>query len=1075
MAIVGAQKHAIEKTSGPCMIMAGAGTGKTFTVVEKIANLINTNVCQPSEILCLTFSNEATNNIVTEVEKKIGNSLDITIRTFHGFCADILKEFGERINVDPGFEILLPDDAKIMFHKYLEISPYYSNRYVASISSAKDFGISETDIEKHVEKLKQELIQKIGTENFEEEAKKLDLELKTLHLQPSETVDERRQIRERKKQITEILSVYQNYKKFESFIDAWKKYNNLKQEKNYQDYSDLIFNTIELFNKFGAHEVANRYKYVIIDEFQDTNKLQFELIEYLAGDHRNITVVGDPNQSIYAFRGAYRESFNHFKEAFKVNEKTDIFNLDKSYRSPNTILKVSHDLIQNNYEDPAKCFLVTSADNREGDKVAVVELKNQDEEARKIAEIVEEEIESGTSLDQICILYRTHKQSRAIRNALEAKKIPIVSAGETDMLQKAEIRTAVSYLSILNNLLERTGTGEQAWWNLFHYHNALTPIDSIKIGRFLKKKRNEDVSIDLAVMESIKDIGLSEDGQKIIQRIVKKLETIMKSSSKPLPELILDIYEIVGLNRAFSTQRSIENIESLMNLKNFYDLAESYYTTHDKDLSSFIKYLEILEQLGVNIPASKISNVNAVRLMTIHAAKGLQFDTVIVSNLATDRFPVTRTRGEPLIPKELLPDLKRHMDSLGEISEQQKIDAIKKYEADVLLREERRLCYVGFTRAKNKLILTYARSYNKEENSTTPSIFLSEVKFQENQNMEFCIDKDEKCTVLAPCSKFEKFKQELKNQLINSLDSDDLDSLLSRIILYQSVRDGKIKDLSKIKLDKVISKNELEKNIKINNERCSCVDFDRDNFTFSPTALITYDECPKKYELSKIYQMPQRGEFEWNGASTGSFVHELFEEGVKSNFNTKKQFVELALEMSKTPDWDGVDLDDVNSLIDVFWERHNGKYNEKSLVEQKFNFKLEGFRFFGIADRIDFITDDKIEIIDYKTNRYAIDTKKRSWQLGFYAIAAKECLGLNIVKLTLEMLRLEKPLTGEVDADGNVKAGRAKGFNIEDIKKELIECARNIVRDYEGEFLPTEDEDKCRRCGYKFYCPKWNA
>jgi RecB family exonuclease len=143
-------------------------------------------------------------------------------------------------------------------------------------------------------------------------------------------------------------------------------------------------------------------------------------------------------------------------------------------------------------------------------------------------------------------------------------------------------------------------------------------------------------------------------------------------------------------------------------------------------------------------------------------------------------------------------------------------------------------------------------------------------------------------------------------------------------------------------------------------------------------------------------------------------------------------------------------------------------------VEKWINLELGGFKFNGKVDRIDFIGQGKdVEIIDYKTNKEAIDPKKRAWQLGFYAIGAEKSLGLNPIKLTLEMLKLEKPLEAEVDKDGNVTAGRSKGFNIKEVEKELIETAKKIMNDYEGEFLPTKDESKCRYCKHKFYCPKW--
>lgn len=1060
------QQKAINKLQGPCLIRAGAGTGKTYTIVKKISNLINSEFCKSSEILCLTFSNEATNHLKAEVEKEMNKSVDITIKTFHSFCGEILRDKGNLIKISSDFEILQPDDAKVVFHKYFEVTPYNSDRYVKSISTAKDFGIDIRQIESFIEKFKNKNLNIPDLDNY---ANQFETELKLLHLSPQDTKEEKQVLKERKKLISEFLKDYDYYIKYHEFIDAWKKYDKYKKEKNYLDYSDLNFLVLKLFDSFGSKDVAKKYKYIIVDEFQDTNKMQFDLIEQLAINHKNITIVGDPNQSIYGFRGSFKESFNLFRKKFDVKDD-DIISLDKSRRSSNKILNVSYELIKNNYENKDECLFIENFEGREGEKVKVIELKNANEEARKISELIEEEIDKGTPLKEICVLYRTHKQGKLIVQALESKNIPIISAGRTDLMQKPEIKTVKAYLSILNNLSNRTGTGEQSWWQLFHYQNALTPQDSIKIGRYLKKNREEEISIDYAAILKLEHLDLSDEGKKIVHRIISKLKEMITKSNKPLPELVLDIYEITGLNRAFSHSRNARNVEGLMNLKYFYDVAENYYKVHGKNLEEFIDYLEILEKVGVEVEASKIQDVNAIRLMSIHAVKGLEYDKVIVTNLAEDKFPISRTSNEPLIPKELNPDIKIYLEK-NKI-ESDDVDAIKEYEKATLLLEERRLCYVAFTRAKKELILTYAKSYNSEEDSANPSTFLNEINYKQNENIEFVVDSEEKATIFAPNSKFEQFKGILKKQLIESLDTDDLKSVLSRVLVYHSVREGKIEDVEIISKE-LIDKKELETHITNYHNKKSGLTFDKNNFTFSPTALITYDECPKRYELQHIFQMPQRGAFGWGGADTGSFVHELFEVGVKELYSTKEQFIDKAKEMALTPDWKGVDLEDVNQLIDVFWERHKGRYNEKTLTEKDVAIELGGYKFYGIVDRIDFLKDGSVEIIDYKTNKDTIPPKKRAWQLGFYAIGTKKKYGWNVTKLTLEMLRLEKPVETEVLPNGEVKAGRSKGFNINEVEQELIETAEKIVHNYEHEFLPTNDENDCKWCGYKFYCPKW--
>jgi DNA helicase-2/ATP-dependent DNA helicase PcrA len=1045
-----------------CVILAGAGTGKSYTIKQKAKYLVEELKYTPSEILCLTFSNEATNSLKKGMQEEINSTDDVDVKTFHSFCADILREEGHLVGIDEGFEILLPDDAKIFMHKYLQIKPYWSNRYINTISTAKDFGIDINDIKGHLAKLKEN----IPGDDIEEQATNMKVELQTMHLD-----DNTKELRERKKEIQTFLKAFDNYSRLKDFIQAWEDFDKLKKEKNYLDFSDLNYYTLKLLRQFGHKK--DMYKYVFIDEFQDTNKLQFELIELIAG--QNITVVGDPNQSIYGFRGSYKESFEHFMKVFKVEK---VYKLDKSWRSPNQILNAAHELIKNNYEKPEDCIIIKNAKDIEGDKVRVTELVNKNEEARYIADLVQEKIDAGISKEQICILHRTHKQAEEIKQALNLKSIQYISAGKIDLLQKREIRTTIGYLSILSNLMNRSGTGEQSWWDLFHFQNTLSPEDSVKIGRFLKKNNNyetpieDQIGIDELLLNSISELDLTDEAKTIINRVVEKLREILRYSNKPLPELILDVYEISGLNRAFSHERNIQNIESLMNLKKFYEIAENYYALHEKSLTEFIKYLEMVDTLGVSIDASKILHIDAVRLMTIHASKGLEFDVIITCNLAKDRFPVGRTRNEPLIPKELLPDFNAQISDWKEegLSEKEIEKKIKEYDKSIQLFEERRLCYVAWTRAKKELHLTYARSYNDEPDSTTKSQFLDEIKYEET--CEFVKDEEEKSMLIAPNSKYEEYKSMLKDQLFKALDTESTDDLKKRLTTYLVCRDKTIIE------DSTLTKEQQQRHLDKCTEDTSGIKFNAADFTFSPTALIDYSECPKKFELSKIYQMPQRGDFESDGtgASLGSFVHKVLELGIEQKKGSVEGYKELAKELATEKEWEGIILDDVFPLLEIFWDRNQDKINENSKTELKLPVEIEGFRFFGLADRVDTLEDGTVEIVDYKTNKASIPPEKRALQLGFYALALQS-KGYNVSKLTLDMLKLDKPIEMKIEGDDVIAVtgcNKTANFKLSELKAKIVELANNIKDNYEHSFECAEDDSPCRFCGYKFYCPKWD-
>ncbi|MFW5852505.1 MAG: ATP-dependent helicase, partial [Nanoarchaeota archaeon] len=996
------------------------------------------------------------------MQEELKSTEAVTVHTFHAFCAEVLREDGHLVGIDEGFDILLPDDAKVVLHKDLGITPYWANRYISTIMSAKDFGISRDQFEEYADGL-------IDSDEHYDAQKEF---LQTFHLFSKE---EQKAHRQEKKDAAAYVKQVEGYRKFQDFLQAWGQYDEYKKKNSLLDYSDLNDYTLQLFRRYGADKYVEQFKYVFVDEFQDTNKLQFELITFIAA-HHNITVVGDLNQSIYGFRGSYKESFEHFKEVFHADESC-IFKLDQGRRCPDTILAVSYELIKNNYENPDDCVHVKNFEGRKGNQVQVTALVNAEEEARFIAEKVQEKIDTGMPKEEICILHRTHKQAEIIKKALELKGIPVISAGKIDLLQKPEIKTAIAYLSILNNLIERTGTGEQAWWHLFHYKNTLSPEDSVKMGRYIKKINPngtpllDQKGIDEILLNAIDEVDLSSEAIEVIHRIVEKLREIMQSSVKSVPDLVLDVYEVIGLNRAFSFARSVENIEAMLNLKKFHELASEYYERHDRTLCGFVNYLEIIDALGVNVDASRIMHIDAVRMMTIHAAKGLEFDCVIVCNMAKDRFPVGRTPNEPLIPKELLPDFKAQIDDWREegLEEKEIEKRTKAYDKEKMLYEERRLCYVAFTRAKQELVLTFARDYKGEPDSTAASAFLHEIQYQENSNVVFTEDTEERSMILAPNSHHEQHKSSLKEQLIMALDTESYDDLAVRLAKYLSCREGEAVSPEKVDISDNILQKEIDKA-----QVGSLLKFDSKSITFSPSSLNTYMDCPKRYELSQIYHMPERGDFdgEGGGATLGSFVHKVCEIGVRDGYFSLDQFLSLA-DSEHKGDFASVDLDEAKRLLNIFWKRNKNKYNENSKVELKLSLDIDGFRLNGKTDRIDEFEDSTIEIIDYKTNKKTIEVKKRNIQLGFYALALLE-KGYKVSKLTLDMLKLDKPLEMTVDGD-EVKGsdGRTKGFRISEVKKEIRNLCKSIARDYETEFKEAEDENKCRFCGYKFYCKKW--
>jgi len=950
----------IQKTSGPCVILAGAGTGKTYTIVEKIKYLLKNKIYPTEKIVCLTFSNEAANSLRSRILLILEDDKEPIIKTFHSFCADLLRKHGHIINIKENFKILLPEDAKIIMHKNFKLAPYYCHKYISTIGNAKDLGITLESLEDY---LKTNLKEPLNTE-LEKTLEDLQFKLQTLH-----TKEDKKE----KPTLIEKINKLQKLLQLKKFVNSWKGYEKIKSLRGLQDYSDLNKNTVSLLKE--NPEISEKFKYIIVDEFQDTNRLQFELLKLLSPE-KNITIVGDLNQSIYRFRGAYKENFNLFKNYFQSSET---FTLAKSFRSPNSILKTAHKLIQNNYSNKEECFFVKNAKDLDGDKIKAFELENEKEETRKIIEIIKQELENGISENEICVMFRTHQQSRLLKKTLGYEQIPFTSITNKSLLKMSSIRTVIDYLKILNSIKTKSNA-KSSWWNIIH-SSDFEGQDSIKLGEFLKNNKENDLSIK--IINSELPISLSESGKIKLAIIIKKVKSLLPSINNEIPNLTLKIYEALQLNSTESP-----NKENILCLQKFHELVREYSEVDSPTLNSFLHHLQIIENLGIEIEAPTTQN-SGIRIMTQHATKGLEYDVVIISNLAQKRFPIFGSSNS-IIPSELSPELK---ESLSTIPETEKQFVIKEYEDKNQLLEERRLCYVALTRTKERLYLTYAKKYSNR--NVFPSQFLNEMQYKKNHEIIFNQDSEE--TYKEP-------KLEIKPAS---------------------------KTPEKLK--------------------------------FSPSSLLLFDDCQKRYEYKYIYNMPEPQPISWEAIKLGSFIHHVLEAGVKSKFNQEKEFIDLAKTMQAKEEWDFIELKDALPIVKVFFERNKNKYSPTSKTEVHLSTTINDLIFNGFADRIDFHKEG-IEIIDYKTGMSNVKPKARNWQLGIYALAAQQKYG-KVHKLTLDLLKKEKPLEFTLDEKGNaMEAGGRMSFNLEEVKEEILNTAKQIQRCYNSGFKPCSVEKNCDFC-----------
>ena len=641
-----AQRQAVEKTEGPVLILAGAGSGKTKVLTTRISYLVEDKNVNPGNILAITFTNKAANEMRERVEGIIGeNSRDMWISTFHSCCVRILRKDINKIGYNRSFVIYDSTDQLTLIKecmKELDLSDkkFEPKSIIAQISSAKD-------------KLK-------TPKEFAREAAG-DLWLQS---------------------IADVYAIYQDRLKRNSALD----------------FDDLIVKTVELLK--SNEDVLNfyraKFKYIMVDEYQDTSRAQYQLIKLLAMGHQNICVVGDDDQSIYGWRGADIRNILEFEKDYK-----DVFvvKLEQNYRSTQVILDTANYLIANNTERKKKRLW---SDRKEGNLVKVKILSSEVEEANYVVnEIYENAMKSGRPYSDYAVLYRANAQARAVEDALNRFQIPYNIYGGTKFYERKEIKDLLGYIRVIVN-----------------------PQDDISIKRVINVPRR---GIGLRTIEKLEDranimkeslysVLLDIDNNSEISTKAKKginefvdliglFRSISESySPKEMVEKILDLTgyvadleEVIAKNEKLQNGKADEAQDRIDNLQEFISIAMEYeksdiFDGEEKNLTNFLANTS----LASDVDGEDEEGIEKVSLMTMHSSKGLEFPVVFIIGMEEKIFPIARA-----------------ISSLNEMD----------------IEEERRLCYVGITRAMRELYLTHTakRTLYGKTNVNMKSRFLGEL------------------------------------------------------------------------------------------------------------------------------------------------------------------------------------------------------------------------------------------------------------------------------------------------------------------------------------------------------------
>ena len=621
------QREAALHTEGPLLVLAGAGSGKTSTMTRRIAHLIKGMGVAPYNILAVTFTNKAANEMKERVESLLNGPVNMWIMTFHAACLRILRRHADALGYTSSFVVYDPVDQKALIKNIMKEHQIDEKKFpvpsiLSAISKAKEEEITAYDYKRM-----------FANGNFKEET---------------------------------IATIYEDYQK------------SLKKN-NAMDFDDLLLNCVKLFEQEPdvLDIYQERFKYIMVDEYQDTNKIQYKFIKMLAARNHNLCVVGDDDQCIYQWRGADISNILNFEKDFKGAK---VIKLEQNYRSTANILAAAHSVIENNVQRKNK-KLWTKAD--EGSKIIYARLDSDKDEALYVAQEIDRLKRSGRNYKDFAILYRTNSQSRNFEDALARRNVPYRVVGGTRYYDRLEIKDMVAYMRLVSN-----------------------PFDELALQRVINSPKR---GIGPSTIEKLKGIAKTYEMNLFeILMVDDIISTLSAKAYKGIKNFVEAIYEYhkelenlkvsdiydgllvrTGYLAALEEQKTVEADGRIENLMEFKSVIYDFENEGELPLQEFLEKIALLSDVD-----NHDSEEDAVALMTMHSAKGLEFPFVFMPGMEDGLFPGWRSR-----------------DSVSG------------------LEEERRLCYVGMTRAKERLCLTSAsyRVMFGKGNYTSESQFLREL------------------------------------------------------------------------------------------------------------------------------------------------------------------------------------------------------------------------------------------------------------------------------------------------------------------------------------------------------------
>ncbi|NCN22028.1 UvrD-helicase domain-containing protein, partial [Candidatus Falkowbacteria bacterium] len=904
-----AQKDAVKHGSGPLLLVAGAGTGKTTVLINRLAYLILEKKVKTDEILLLTFTEKAAGELEERSDKVLPYGYtDLWINTFHGFGERILRDYALEIGLNPSFRLLNQTDQWLLIRNNFSD---FELDYYRPLGNPTKF-ISE--LIKHFSRLKDENISVEEYLDYADKFKTREIKAKS----PKDGGDG--------EDYGEEDTSLDEEKRVMELALAYKKYNELLLVEGLMDFGDLIVYLLKLFRERPAilNFFRRQFKYVMVDEFQDTNLAQYELVKLLAAPENNLTVVGDDNQSIYKFRGASLSNILHFKDDYP--EAKEIV-LNENYRSRQEILDRAYDFIQNNNPNTLEYKLKISKElkashldykkNPSFSPIDFYNFSNQEEEiafvSAKIAEL--KEIDKEASFSDFAILVRANDTAMPFVKELSRQEIPNQFMSWRGLYYKPVILDCLAYLRVLNNYHDSVSLFRVLNMEVFSVSHA----DIIEINKMANRK-------NWSLFETLENIKLVSNLKKEnIDRVNKLLALIKEhstliSKSSPSRIFLRFAYES-GFLKGLDHDRDLE-IYSFLN--QFYQKIKKLEEGEaDLSLQDFLKVMDMELEAGES-GSLKLDFLDSdcVKIMTVHGAKGLEFKYVFLVNLVDKKFPTINRSEKISIP-----------------------DALVKEKAlpsgDFHLEEERRLFYVAITRAKERLFLTGAKDYGGTREKK-PSRFISELKLK---------------NIIKP-----EISLSSKNEFLR-----DLHYLNSRPleIFREKLPAEKYPLPTRFSFSQLAAFSVCPLQYKFAFILKIPADSDKSSLIFGRVLHNTL----YNFLLPTLSGGLAQGELFTQLSSTKN------KKNIEVELFSEARLLEIYQEFWQEDGYRSQkDKEDYKKrgrvALKAFWHNYqNEKPVETLLLEKNFSFKIGGDIIRGAIDRVDRLADGTLEIIDYKTGK----------------------------------------------------------------------------------------------------------